>query len=80
MTHIGWLIIEPELVIIIIQTTLFIPTLDTTTKSVIMTIWLLWKLQLKGDNWVLREITWPVNDTKIWPTKIAYQLMVNVIT
>ena len=30
-------------------------------------------------NWVLREITWPVNDTKIWSTKIAYQLTVNVI-
>ena len=32
-----------------------------------------------GDNWLLREITWPVNDTKIWPTKLAYQLSVNVI-
>ena len=32
-----------------------------------------------GQNWVLREITWPVNDTKTWPTKIAYQLTVNVI-
>ena len=30
-------------------------------------------------NWVLREITWPVNDTKIWPIKLAYQLTVNVI-
>ena len=30
-------------------------------------------------NWVLREITWPVNDAKTWPTKIAYQLTVNVI-
>ena len=31
------------------------------------------------NKWVLREITWPVNDIKIWPTKLAYQLTVNVI-
>ena len=30
-------------------------------------------------NWVLREITWPINDTNPWPTKIVYQLTVNVI-
>ena len=30
--------------------TLFIPTLDTTTKFVIMTIWLSQNLRLRGDN------------------------------
>ena len=33
----------------------------------------------QGANWVLREITWPVNDTKIWPTKLAYQLTVMLL-
>ena len=33
-----------------IQATLFIPTLDTTTKFVIMTIWLSRNLRLKGNN------------------------------
>ena len=34
----------------ILQTTLFIPTLDTTTKFVIMTIWLPQNLHLRGNN------------------------------
>ena len=38
------------------QTTLFIPTLDTTTRFVIITIWLPQNLRLRGNNYRYLQI------------------------